>query len=267
MHGLAGSSESPFNRRLTGKLVDRGVRVFGFDFRNCGPSLGLSKQPYHAGCSQDLAAVIAAVLRPTADGTMIVPPPNQLTLIGVSLSANVLLKYLGETGSALPTACNKAIAVSPPMDLKRCVLELERPQNWLYHRHFTKYMLRQLAAQQQSRADTPPPIWSRLPRTVYEFDQGYTAPVTGYRSADHYYAECSSAPLLPRISLPTDIIAAADDPFVPLGLFDERVKSASRSLQFTVAPGGGHLGYYSRSNGVDPDNHWLDWRIVEKVAM
>ena len=114
MHGLIGSHSSPLLVRLAAKLIERGVRVFRWDFRGCGAGAGLAKYPYHAGCSHDLAKVVNSVIawsdhpetRTPHTSTSLVPTPSKtapfLTLFGVSLSGNILLKYLGESPETVP---------------------------------------------------------------------------------------------------------------------------------------------------------------------
>jgi predicted alpha/beta-fold hydrolase len=103
----------------------------------------------------------------------------------------------------------------------------------------------------------------RPPRTLYEFDDWYTAPVCGFGSADNYYARCSSQEFVPGIRLPTLILTAQDDPLIPFAPFRRLALPDSVRLQSTRY--GGHMGFIS-CGGADPDRRWLDWRIVEHVT-
>ena len=102
----------------------------------------------------------------------------------------------------------------------------------------------------------------RAPKRLREIDDWFTAPICGFGTAENYYRVCSAAPLLPEIRLPTLIIAAADDPLVPVRTFEQLRLSPSTTLQITGH--GGHLGYIGAS-GADPDRRWIDWRVVDWV--
>jgi len=102
-----------------------------------------------------------------------------------------------------------------------------------------------------------------LPRRICEFDDRFTAPLSGFKDVDDYYRRCSAAPLLSSIRVPTLVIAAANDPLVPVELFEQH--ASSDAIEMHITPCGGHLGYYGIS-GVDPDRWWLDWRITDCIG-
>jgi hypothetical protein len=101
-----------------------------------------------------------------------------------------------------------------------------------------------------------------MPRRLREFDDLYTAPLSGFSGVREYYSRASSAPYLASIRVPTLIITAEDDPVVPVSMFERHPVSSATTLHVTHY--GGHLGYVGVA-GVDPDRRWLDWRIVEWV--
>ena len=103
----------------------------------------------------------------------------------------------------------------------------------------------------------------RLPGTLKEFDDRYTAPVSGFASVDDYYARCSSSQFLGHVSIPTTILTARDDPLIPIRMFESA--DFSSSIVLHAAAGGGHLGYIGR-RGIDPDRRWMDWRVVDWVT-
>ena len=303
-HGLGGCHRSPLLVRLAAKLNERGVRVFRWDMRGCGAGVGLAGRPYHAGCTDDLQRVIASVLEwcsarfmdgqlmfsPNANGvgagggTTSLPPVSpaptplalglsgsleairiRLTLFGVSLSGNIVLKYLGESPESVPSQIVQAIAVNPPIDLAASVRTLTGRIKRMYDRHFVGSLTRHLVERQRLRPDAPMPSVSKQPRTLYEFDDWYTAPMSGFPDADTYYARCSAAQFVPHIETPTTIITSCNDPMVPVEMFSPERVQCSQSVRLTIASGGGHVGYIARP-GLDPDVHWLDWRVVELVT-
>jgi uncharacterized protein len=262
MHGLSGNAQSPMMVRVAQKLKLAGVRSFRLDLRGVGAGATLSRKTYHAGSSNDLAACVAKIeeiCRIDADKNKIVSP---LALIGVSISANVLLKYLGEQGENVASHVKAAIAVNPPVDLARCVRNLESGFNRFYNQYFVKSLMVQL---EHRRRNAP---LADMPRTVFQsggirtFDSWYTAPFAGYSSAEEYYEHCSSAHLVEKIRVPTFLLTSANDPFVPVKMFHELSSRFPSCLEFVEVAGGGHVGYLG-SNTSDPDRHWVEWRIME----
>lgn len=263
-HGVSDDHRSPLLVRLKAKLNERGVRVFRWDMRGCGAGKPLARRPYHAGCSADLAKVVEAVLGLTAaaDGT-----PPELSLFGVSLGGNVLLKYLGENPEQVPTAVRQAIAVNPPIDLVAGIEAIGSGASRLYDRHLTRRLLTRLEEWWQERPDAvrPPVTEGRRPRGLREFDEWYTAPAVGFRDALDYYTQSSAAQFVPAIRIPTAIIASKDDPLVPFAMFAEERVAYPACVRLIATDSGGHVGFVG-SNESDPDSRWLDWRVVEMVA-
>ena len=186
-------------------------------------------------------------------------------MFGVSLSGNIVLKYLGESPESVPSQVVQGLVVNPPIDLAASVKTLDGRINRMYDRHFVGSLTRHLAERQRLRPDAPMPAVTKPPRTLYEFDDWYTAPMSGFPNADTYYAKCSAAQFVPFIQTPTTIITSRNDPMVPVEMFSpDRVRYPA-AVRLAIANGGGHVGYIARA-GLDPDVHWLDWRVVELVT-
>jgi predicted alpha/beta-fold hydrolase len=254
IHGLLGCHGSPYVRRVALKLNARGVRTFRLDLRGCGAGVGLAQRPYHSGRSEDAAEALRHMAR--------LCPGSPATAVGFSLGGNILLKMLGECGDTPPGGLDGAVAACPPIDLPRCIAHLRRPANRMYDRYF----LRTLLARLHERMRRTPELavrFPRKPRGIEEFDDWYTAPLSGFGRAENYYRLASSAPLLDRIRVPVLLVAAEDDPLIPSQQFAEARRSPTVDLQLTRH--GGHLGYLGR-RGADPDCWWLDWRIVRWIA-
>ncbi len=280
MHGLSGCARNPFLVRVASHLVQRRVRVFRLNLRSCGAGAGLARLPYHAGRSSDLKAAVHAVIEwcrePVVERTPTsVPPgpggpvhglscPSPLTLFGMSLSGNLLLKYLGEEGPHVPTSVKRAIAINPPMDLARSIKTLDRPLNRMYDQHFVQALIGHVRHQSTLRPDFAA-LPNPLPRTLFDFDDRFTATHGGYPDALAYYRAASSQSLIPGITVPTLILTAQDDPLVPVEMFHEQHVHWPESVQLAITRGGGHLGYVGSSHG-DPDTRWLDWRVVDFVT-
>jgi predicted alpha/beta-fold hydrolase len=251
-HGLSGCHHSTYMQRVAARLNERGVRTFRVDLRGCGAGMGLARWPYHSGQSEDLAAAVRAIAEEC--------PESPVTAIGFSLSANIVLKLLGETGAETLGNLDSGIAVSPPIDLLECVVEIQRFQNLIYDRYFVRQLLGQIRQREAADPDRPRANFSVKPRRLFDLDDAYTAPMSGFAGAVDYYKKCSAAPLLARIARPTLILSAADDPIIPRRLFEQATLSPAVTL--CLAAGGGHLGFLAR-RGSDPDRWWMDWRVIE----
>lgn len=252
MHGLAGCHQSPYMVRIAEKLHELGIRAFRLDLRGCGAGAQLACQPYHAGRSDDALAALQFAAQLT--------PGSRLGMVGFSLSGNILLKLLGERAGDLPAALDRAMAVNPPIDLQACVQRLRFRQNRAYDRHFVKLLLRQVTSRPNGHPQAPTAQFVKPPRTLFEFDDLFTAPVGGFGDAATYYARCSSRQFLEHIQVPTLILSSRDDPLVAAEIFE--TQRLGGPLTVHLAESGGHLGYIGRG-GHDPDRRWMDWRVLE----
>ncbi|MEX0679442.1 MAG: alpha/beta fold hydrolase [Pirellulales bacterium] len=254
IHGLAGCHESRYVQRIAHKLGARGVRAFRMDLRGCGAGAGLSRLPYHSGRSEDAAAALLALAR--------IAPDSPVTLVGFSLGGNITLKLAGELADRPCGQLDSAMAVCPPVDLAACSRQIQKRENRVYDRYFVGLLLRQIEDHLRASPDAATVRFARPPRTLWEFDNAFTAVVCGFGTADNYYALASSLPLLPNIRLPTLIVSARDDPMIP----PEPLAGASLppAVRLHMSDHGGHLGFVGRG-GTDADRRWMDWRVVDWV--
>jgi predicted alpha/beta-fold hydrolase len=252
IHGLAGCHGSPYMRWLAAKLRARGIRPFRMDLRGCGAGAQLARLPYHSGRSEDAAAALRFVAE--------LCPGSPTTLIGFSLGGNITLKLLGELGDKRVGTLDRAVAVSPPVDLLACVRSISRGANRWYDRYFVAMLLRRLEERRKLMPEMALVEFARRPATLFDFDDQFTAPVCGFGTAERYYHECSSLHSLPHIRIPTLILASRDDPMVPCQPFETTRLPAAMQLELTDH--GGHLGFIAR-RGLDPDRRWMDWRILD----
>lgn len=253
IHGLTGCHGSPYLVRTSDKLVERGVRTFRVDLRGSGASQPISSRPGHAGRSEDVRAAVQQIIQ--------LCPGSRIAVAGFSLGGNLLLKMLGESPAEVPAVLDHALAVAPPIDLAACAAGLRSGLARLYGRSFTKRLHVMLQTRQDLLAELPE-LGARRPRDLFDFDDRITAPLSGFENAKEYYERCSSAPLLPKITVPTVIVAASDDPLIPASMLRDAPRSAT--VELVLTEGGGHVGFLGR-RGRDPDRWWLDWRVVDWV--
>ena len=253
--GIDGTHNSPFMQRVAAKLNLLGFRTFRMDLRGFGPAFHLSQHPGHAGRSEDAAEAILRIAE--------LCPSSRVTVVGFSMGGNIVLKMLGEHEGSEIGNLDSCLAIAPPIDILRCSQNLLRPENRIYSRSFSKSLLRHVRRRRphvEAMRNIPE---TDTPGTLMEFDNRYTAPLSGFRDAEDYYRNCGAKPLLAKIALPTLIIAAMDDPMIPSSIFGDAIFSDSTHLH--IAKAGGHLGFFGVS-GVDRDRRWMDWRIIDWVS-
>ena len=261
VHGLAGSSSSVYVCGTAEKAYAAGFNTVRLNIRNCGDSEHLTETLYHSGLTEDLRAVLAELV--DRDGL------SPIVVAGFSLGGNMALKLLGECGDAPPKGVVGAVAVSPPIDLERCSRAIEQPGfNGVYHRRFLvllKEKLRQKAALFPEIYDV-----SRLDdiKTLRQFDDAYTAPHMGFGDAATYYERASSLPFIAHIRVPTLIISARDDAFIPHEPLQESPVRDNERVSVVLTDHGGHLAFIGRrvaecGSFVDADRRWAENRVVQ----
>lgn len=254
LHGLEGSSNSKYARGLLAAVQARPWRGAVMHFRGCSGVPNRLPRSYHSGETGDLAHVIAELRRRE--------PQAALAVVGYSLGANVLLKWLGEAGARAPLAA--AVAVSPPFVLECAAARLERGLSRIYQ----WALLRRLRASMTAKLATVPlPFDGRMLaglKTFRQFDDRVTAPLHGFRDAQDYYTRSSCRQFLKAIAVPTLILHARDDPFTTEEAIPETCE-LSDSVRLELSTHGGHVGFVS---GRLPwqARYWLEERIPQFLA-
>jgi len=260
LHGLEGSSRSHYAVGLARAAVARGWRAAVLHFRSCSGELNRAARFYHSGETGDLDEVVRGLLARE--------PGLALLAAGVSLGANVLLKWLGERGEEAPRGLAGAVAISTPFDLVPCARALD---TGLRRRVYTANFMRTMRAKVRAKAARDPAFARRvdLPaalraRTFAAYDRAVTAPLEGFADELDYWTRASSAPWLPRVRRPTLLLNALDDPIVPpAALPDPRALPPCVRAEFP--PRGGHAGFIE---GGWPwrARSWAERRAVEFLA-
>jgi uncharacterized protein len=237
IHGVTGSETSSYVTGTAAYLLKLGFPVLRLNLRGAGPSRPLCRLQYHAGRTDDLGDAIAAL-------------PSRLTCAGIaavgySLGANLLLKFLGERGNAAPLRA--AIAVSAPLDLAATTRRLMRRRNILYHRHLLR-MMRSETLASGAALSAAEELAVRKARSLWQFDNSFTAPRNGYTGAADYYARSSCGPGLHQIAVPTLMIHALDDPIVPATSYQAYIWERNRNLIPLLTRHGGHVGFVGRDS-------------------
>ena len=241
-HGLEGSSERIYIRNLMHDLEQSGYSSVALNFRGCGSRLNRQRRFYHSGETSDY--------KRTFDWVTGHFPGKTVFAVGFSLGGNALVKSLGELGDAHPAS--KAVAVSPPYDLREGSVNLHKRFNRLYEYRFLRTLSRKATLKRAVYPDIP--VFSG--NSIYEFDDQVTAPVHGFDSAEHYYETCSSKHFYKHVKRPLLLIHSKEDTLCPIEFapFEDIESNSFIETRFTKT--GGHVGFLS-----SPGN-WLNRTIL-----
>ncbi|NOT27547.1 MAG: alpha/beta fold hydrolase [Acidobacteria bacterium] len=258
LHGLEGSSHAHYMGGIADKAFATGWNVVRLNQRNCGGTEQLSRGLYHSGLTDDPLFVIRELV--ARDGI------RDVALAGYSLGGNLALKLAGDLGESASRECLRAVcAVSPTMDLALCVDALERRSNVVYQWNF----VRNLKGRMRRKAAAFPGDFSLEPLgriwSVRAFDEAYTAPYHGFRDAADYYHRASALRVIHGIQVPTLILAAEDDPFVPIAPFRRAEVTGNPNITVVATTHGGHCGYLEHAaDGYD--GYWAEREIVRFIS-
>ncbi len=236
-HGLEGSSQSHYAQAIGAHFVSLGWMVAVAHFRGCSGEPNRLARSYFSGDSADVHFILDHVRQQL--------PKARWHAAGISLGGNALLKYTGESQEALSWVTAVA-GISVPVDLIATGMRLQtsRIGRYLYTPHFLASMRGKI---RQKAAVFPRAVnWQKAldARTLLEFDDAYTGPVHGFRSGLDYWSRCSSKYRLNTIRVPTLLLNARNDPFIPeASLPDPGACSDQVLLHFPCS--GGHAGFAS----------------------
>jgi predicted alpha/beta-fold hydrolase len=249
-HGLEGSSASPYARAIAARALALGWRCVVPHFRGCSGELNRLPRAYHSGDSAEIDWILRRLrARNAASGV--------LSAVGISLGGNALLKLLGEKGGAMQL--QKAVAISAPLDLAAAGRSLDAGLNRkIYTRVFLRTLKRKTHEKMRRHVISIDPLRLRKARTFWEFDDAVTAPLHGFQGADDYWRRASSAPWLSRIRVPTLVLNARNDPFMPAAALDA-IGEVPPNVVLEFPRSGGHAGFPGRDG-------WLSKRVLDFLS-
>ena len=235
VHGLEGSSESPYMLGMAKKGLAAGMNVVLMNQRNCGGTEGVAPTLYHSGLSRDVAAVAKNLIEQDRI--------SKFALVGFSMGGNLVLKLAGEWGSSGPVQFRAVAAVCPAVDLAASADALHlRSKARLFPGAFDTSRLRGIG-------------------TLRDFDDRITAYYCGFAGAADYYDRAAATHVVDRIAVPAFILHAANDPFIRI-LPETREKFLNNPhITFLETEDGGHCSFLSVANC--DDGHWAEIQILE----
>ncbi len=233
-HGLEGSSESQYAQAFGSVARQRGWAYAVPHFRGCSGELNLAPRAYHSGDWQEIGWILARLRERSG---------QPLLAVGISLGGNALLRWAEEMGESAAATCAAVAAVCSPIDLAAAGRAIDRGFNWLvYSRMFLSTMKPRALAKWQQH----PGLFDRerllRARTLYEFDDVFTAPLHGFRDTADYWARASAKPQLARIRIPALVLNARNDPFVPAASLPH-AREVGPFVTLWQPAHGGHVGF------------------------
>jgi len=250
LHGMEGSSESHYMVSVAKEALLRSYGVVRVNLRNCGKGFGLATRPYNAGQTEDLHSILEYVSKNYT---------QEIYVSGFSLSANLVLKYFGEREVTLAKAFS---ATSPPMDLKRTCDFIDSRAGTFYRNHFLQTLREKVASGLYSISEEMTQKVMKA-KTFFDFDDFFTAPLSGYLNALNYYSSSSSFKTIQNIKLPGLVVHAKDDPVVPSDFWEEIPWKSLPHIKTILTDHGGHVGFVSDPTSELPDGRWLPKLILD----
>ena len=253
--GLVASSHATYSLGIGHKAFHYGFNVVRMNLRNQGGTEHLSKSLYHGGQSEDVITLI---------NTLVDQGLDNIYLTGVSLGGNICLKAVGELGEEAKKHIKTLGVLSPVADPLVSWQPMEKRENLLYQAnivHGLKDLIRK-------KAVIEPGVWDtsllKGIKTMQQLDEAYQVPFYGFKTCDDYYRNESSMPWVPKITIPTLVIHAEDDTFVPVEPLKRPEFSNNPNIVTLITPKGGHSGFISsRKRYGDLDLHWDQNRVID----
>ncbi len=260
VHGLEGSASSGYILGNAARLWAAGCNVVRMNMRSCGGSDALGPTVYHAGRSEDVAALVQALCRRGLE---------RIALIGYSMGGNLVLKYAGEL-SRMPLSPHRAAVravagVSPLLDLAPSSAALHSLSNRLYEARFLRAMKRRL----RDKARRFPAIYSALAaervygriHSMRDFDGEIVARYGGFQDADDYYEQVRSSRFAASFAVPTLILAAKDDPFLRTLPETKAALLSNPQVRYVETAHGGHCAFLADPAGAD-QGRWAEETVA-----
>lgn len=252
-HGMEGSTASAYMVSTADKAFRAGFNVLRVNVRNCGGTEHLSPTLYHGGLTHDPRVVIEELIEKDH--------LRRLFVAGFSLGGNMILKLAGEYAENPPAEVVGICAVSPSVDLRASTLHMNLRRNWIYQQDFLRRLKNRIRRKKKLFPDLYDISGIGDIHSIEEFDDRFIAPAFGFADARDYYAKASSLPLIRFIRIPTLIIHAEDDPFIPFAPLRDPSVAANPHVILIAPERGGHVAFLSANAG--EDRFWAENRLVE----
>lgn len=248
VHGLTGCETSAYMLASARHLLGLGHAVLRLNLRGAGPSRRVCGGQYYAGRTEDFRMA----LRLLPDSLL----GDGVLAVGFSLGGAMLLKYLGEEGGAGPVRA--AATVCSPIDLSATCRHMLLARNRFYHGYIIELMRREATAE-GARLSAEERAAILGSRDVWQYDDRFIAPRHGFAGAEDYYERNRPTRFMPAVAVPTLVVAAADDPWIPVATYRGFDWAGNPNLVPAICDGGGHVGFHGSGSAAA----WHD-RAIER---
>lgn len=248
-HGLEGDAHRQYLKGMVKALNEAGWDALAWNCRSCAGEQNRLRTSYHIGKTDDLDLVVRRVL---ASGQY-----DEIALLGFSAGGNMTLKYAGEQGEAMPNEVRRVVTFSVPLDLDAVATHFMRLSNRLYDKRFLKSLTIKVRQKAQSH-DIDLSHLAKI-RTIRDFDEYYSGPIHGFKDADDYYRHNASMYFLDKIRVPTLILNAQNDPFLPPACYNPALVANAPFVTLEIPRQGGHCGFSHHAL----NRSWADERAIE----
>ena len=250
-HGLEGNNQRPYVLGMVNVFLQNGWNAIAWNYRGCNGVTNKTLKSYHSGFTQDLEEVIRFANKSQNN--------QNIVLIGFSLGGNMTLRYLSQDNA--DTKIRVGVVISVPLNLHDSCVEISKRSNWIYATRFLKSLKRKVIEKSMLFPELKTEALSRI-KDLQSFDNHYTAPLHGFKDAMDYYNSCSSIYVLDKIKIPTLVLNAQNDPFLPATCYPVDLLRENNFVYLESPENGGHVGFYSvNSNGI----YWSEKRAIEFV--
>ncbi len=250
-HGLEGNSHRPYMVGMARKLNQNGWDALAWNYRSCSGEINRKLRFYHNGSIDDLDTVVRHALRDQRY--------EKIVLVGFSLGGNLTLVYLGSPDVQPPRQVVGAAVFSVPCDLAASAAVLATAQCKPYMRNFLSSLHQKIRAKMQLMPGRIDDSGFHHIKNFKHYDDRYTAPLHGFKSAEDYWEKCSSRAYIPNIRVPALIVNAQDDPFLADECYPVKAASESPYIYLETPRSGGHVGFIE-FNG--DNSYWSENRAM-----
>ncbi len=249
LHGLEGSSSSQYIGGTSLTLSRHAFDIAAINFRSCSGEMNLNPCMYHSGFTKDLHLFVQ----------LHQDHYDEIFICGFSLGGNVAMKYAGDQHYVLSDKIKAITGISVPCDLRAGSIKLRERQNRLYELKFLETLLKKVKKKHEKDPDTIDIQRINDVKSLWDFDDFFTAPLHGFADAEDYYRRCNSKQFLKNISIPALMINAADDTFLPDESYPYEEATKNQNLFLLVTKYGGHVGFTTFGTPY----YWNETRILE----
>ena len=233
-HGLEGSSKSGYAKAFACLARDNGWSYAVPHFRGCSGELNLAPRAYHSGDYEEVDWILQRMSERRGGPVM---------AVGISLGGNMLLRWAEEAGESAAKTARAVAAVCSPIDMAAGGHAIS--QGFCLHT-YTRMFLGTMKPKALAKLRQHPGLFDerrmRAARTLYEFDNVFTAPLHGFRDTEDYWTKASAKPKLSDIRIPALVLNALNDPFVP-GESLPRQHEVGEHVTLWQPKHGGHVGF------------------------